>query len=275
MKPTDSSEAIDLKRAAEVYRALRPILNALPERDIYRGTLNLTRAAINALAAVPHLRAASARIVAELPTASATLGDELEQAALAAAHADLLFGISEDALFADISKPAYELREELEAVMKGLIKRKRVPANILDDVTPGTGYEDLSKDLGKLALRFREYWGKLQGRIDVEPEELDNAEAYATTILTRLAGRKSVSLPDADAEMSVAEQQARAATHLRDTHDRARKAAVWLFWEDAAGVDAKVPSLGAGRGGAAAVPEEAAKEVPVAPKPATDTPSEG
>ncbi len=273
-----SSAVIDPKRAAEVFEALQTTYAALPAKVVYRGTLNLTRAAINALAAVPHLRAASGRILAELPAAQADIADRLFEAALAAFHADLLRGGSEDALFADISVEAFALRDALVAVMVGLIGRKRVPDEYLEDVTPGTGYEDLAQDLGKLAIRFRKHWADLKGRVDVEPAEIDKAEEFSTTIVTRLAGRRSAALPDPTAEASVAEQQARAATLLRQTHDHARKVGTWLFWDDPEGVDAKVPSLASGRGRSAAakaVPAVEPKEEPVKPASEADKPGEG
>ncbi len=244
----ESSESptptIDPTSASAAFAALQSTLQTLPSASVYRGTLNLTRAAMQALAAVPHLRANSARIASELPSVPADLADALEAVALAAFHADLLLDGTEESLLADIAPAATKLRKGLVAVMAGLIERERVPANLLDDITPGTGYTDLAEDLGKLADRFRSRWGALQGRVDVQPAELDTADLHARTILTRLANRRApVASPESDA---IADQRARVATLLRQTHDQARKVGTWLFWNDPEGIDARVPALGAG-----------------------------
>lgn len=248
---------IDFSRAAAAFDALQPTLQSLPAASLNRGTFNLTRAAVQALAAVPHLRAQAARVAAELPTVPARFVDDLEHAALAAFHADLLWSASESDLLADIATDAAKLRRGLVAVMASLIERGRVEATLLDDVLPGVGYEDLATDLGKLAQRFRDRWSTLQGRVDVQPEELTAAERFATTILARLANRRAPVTDDA--QESVVELRARVATHLRNTHDFARKVGTWLFWEAPGGVGARVPALGGGRaraaGGGASEPE--------------------
>lgn len=248
METNDASLGLDTAEAAAVFTAMRPTLEALPAEKVRRGTFALDTAARNALVAVSHLRGAEARIRQSLPETPPDIATQLEHAALTAYHAHLLFPEPEEKRFADIAPRARELREGLRGVMAGLITRKRVPATILDDVTPGTGYADLANDLGKLAERFRARWPELANRVDVEASELDEAARLSTTILRRLAaeGGGAVTSP-----AEVSDLQARAATLLRDVHAKAQQAAAYLFWFDEGGWAAKAPGLMAGVGGGA------------------------
>ncbi len=250
MKPEDASLAVNTAEAAAVFAAMRPTLEALPADTVRRGNLPLNIAAENALIAVPHLRAAEERIRQSLPETPPDIATRVEHAALTAYHAHLLFPEPEEKRFADIAPRATELREGFVGVMAGLIKRKRVPATILEDVTPGTGYRDLAEDLGKLAERFRSRWSELENRVDVTPAELDEASRLSTMILRRLAeeGGGALTTPD-----EVDDIQARAATLLRTVHAQAQQAAAYLFWFDKDGWAQKAPGLMAGVGGGARV----------------------
>jgi hypothetical protein len=228
--------------ALAAYGRVEPKLIALGPDDLVTVYVEVPKAVSAVLGALPYLREMREEIARDLPNHPIDLLDEIEDYALAAWYADLLYSTPTSEL--DLKK----LTEEATAVREGLLVAAEALAyrNLLDkqrvaDIRKGKGHPDLAGDLIALAEVFRGGWDKVRAKTAVDDDELERAADLGMRLLAALAtkpgkGSSAPKLTDA------ADRRARAISLVAKAYEECRRAVAYLRWHD--GGDSELaPSL--------------------------------
>ena len=122
------------------------------------------------------------------------------------------------------------------------MRRGLIAADSLSELSGPVGYKNLAADLQSLSTIYLANWEKLADTTSVKQEEFQRAQQLSF-YLFRSVGRREQS-PALVAE--TADMRARAFTLLTDAYDNARRAIIYLRWNEG-DADIICPSLFAGR----------------------------
>jgi hypothetical protein len=219
--------------ALAAYARVEPKLLALTPEELVTVYVEVPRAVSSVLGALPHLRSLRDEIVTNLPHHPIEALDELEDYALAAWYADLLYSTPANELDAKkLSEEAAGLREGLLVAAEALAHRSLLDPKRVGEIRKGRGHADMANDLITLAEIFREAWDKVRTKTAVEDTEIARAADLGVRLLVALAakpGKGSANLPKiADA----AERRARAVSLVARAYEECRRAVAYLRWHE-------------------------------------------
>ena len=96
-------------------------------------------------------------------------------------------------------------------------------SDVVAHIRKGNGYANKADDLGRLASLFAERWSEVEGKCDVNEEDIARAEALGAEILQAMSPSRVEMLDDARGLRN------RAAEHLRRGIEDVRDAASYVF----------------------------------------------
>ncbi len=250
-------ESIYARAFARHLEALR----AIDASALATMNLDVPTAALTVHAHLPAIRALRDSIVREMPGYDIARFDALESVtqAMSFAHARYLVAAAPSPILPQLSAEAIALRDQLDAELVVLARRKLVDASRLGELKGPVGYKNVAYDLMALAALVRESWGAIHGKCAIEPGDVERAERLAHELLVAVAERDGKPAAAADA----GRDRQRAWTLFTSTYDHVRRVVWFLRWDEG-DADAIAPSLYAGRGGRRRA-EDVEDEEPTAP----------
>lgn len=227
-----SVSSISPAAALAAYNRVEPKLVALTPEELVTVYVEVPRAVNAVLSALPHLRTMRDEIVQNLPNHPIAALDELEDYALAAWYADLLYTTpATEVDTKKLSEEAQPLREGLLVAAEALAYRNLLDPKRVGEIRKGRGHADLASDLIALADMFRESWDKVRAKTAVEEEELDKASDLGLRLLMAVAakpGKGSAQPKITDA----ADRRARSISLVARSYEECRRAVAYLRWHD-------------------------------------------
>jgi hypothetical protein len=252
-----------VSRLQAAYDRCLPAMAALADNDLAAVNIDVGVAITTVRGALAKIAAFRPRFAAELPALDTTPLDQLEDYALALAHAQGLYltAVTPPEAIGQLGQEALELRDLLHSDAQAMARHALVDAQRIRGLKQGMGYRGTAFDLIGLVGVLREAWPQIEGKTPTSPAALDRAEAVADQLLGALGDREAA--PAIVAALS--QQRQRAFTLLFRAYDDARRAITYLRWRED-DVDQIAPSLYQGRGGRA-------KATPAPATSGADTPS--
>jgi hypothetical protein len=231
---TQAAPAPTLSPAAALaaYARVEPKLLALAPEDLVTVYVEVSRAVNAVLGALPHLRAMREEIVHSLPNHPIDTLDNLEDYALAAWYADLLYTTPAAELDTKkLTEEASALREGLLVAAEALAHRSLLDPKRVGEIRKGRGHADMASDLIALAEMFREAWDRIRTKTAVEDQELERAADLGVRLLAAVAakpgkGAQPPKLTDA------ADRRARAISLVAKAYEECRRAVAYLRWHE-------------------------------------------
>jgi hypothetical protein len=251
------------------FERLESKIRAVPEEELIPINLEMPRVVATVLGALPEmvkLRGA----LSELTGFDLAAFDALEDLALALGHTHTLFRIeseTQDSL-PELVAEAMAAREQLQADVAALVKRKLIDPSRMPELRGGNGHSNVAFDLVSLVELMLAHWPTVQGKTAVEMAELERARSVASRIVA-LVGRRE----QAEQELGPANMLRRQAfTLLMRAYDEAQRGVGFLRWHHG-DADRIVPSLYPGRPRRSRSSDEA-DEVDALPQPVGTSHSE-
>jgi len=260
-----AEQPLALEPASAAYESLTDELAALEPHETLRVNVDVSRAASRALRAAPLIRALAPEMERHLPTLPRDRVLRIETYALAAwyAHA-CAWSIKRQSATKGLAAKARPLRDKLLTAADLFATAGFIDAGKVKDIRAGQGRLDMAKDMVALAALLEEAWPRIATTTLVTRGDLRLASKTGGELLHAIA-HGEVALREQRALM--ADRCARAFTLLWRVYDIARKAVVFLRWEER-DADTIAPSLcdnGGGRPKRAR--SRAEPEAPVEPAP--------
>ncbi|MGK3994066.1 hypothetical protein [Sorangium sp. So ce1024] len=219
--------------ALAAYGRVEPKLLALGPEDLVTVYVEVPRAVSSVLSALPHLRELREEIVRDLPNHPIEMLDELEDYALAAWYADLLYSTPANELDTKkLTDEAGTLREGLLVAAEALAYRDLLDKQRVADIRKGKGHMDLASDLIALAELFRGSWDKVRAKTAVEDQELERAADLGVRLLAALASKPGKGSSAAPKITDAADRRARAISLVAKAYEECRRAVAYLRWHD-------------------------------------------
>ncbi len=225
--------------------AVRPELEQLTDTERATINIDIPGAVVTALGCAPELKRLRAR-VAELPGFDHAKFDRLETYARAAgqAHAEYIAASTPGGAIQAIAAELSKTREVLNADVTALAKRGLLDGSRLQELRGTTGFKNIAFDVLALTSMLRKSWSSVAQRTGVRMEEIERAEALANQLASETGVREQGNPGGPEATLT----RARAFTLFTRVYDQARRAVIYLRWNEG-DADAIVPSLWRGRGG--------------------------
>ena len=231
--PPAQAPSISPATALAAYTRVEPKLLALTPEDLVTVYIEVPRAVNAVLGALPHLRGMRDEIVQNLPNHPIDQLDDLEDYALAAWYADLLYTTPANELDTKkLSEEAAGIREGLLVAAEALAHRNLLDAKRVGEIRKGRGHADLAGDLIALTEVFRESWDKIRAKTAVEDVELTRAADLGVRLLVALAlkpGKGSAAQPKIT---DAADRRARAVSLVAKAYEECRRAVAYLRWHE-------------------------------------------
>lgn len=233
------------REAALAFAKVQDEMAALHPDRLAPINVDIPRAVLTALGALPALRAMRPIVAEDLPSFPLGAIDNLETYALAAFYAHLLFlpGPETKSAHASLVEEAQKLRRALLVAAEALAHRDLLDPSQVAQIRSGQGHIDTAGDLVALATLFTNNWDQIENKTAVSPAEIERAALLGPELLIALGARGSA----ADASPSrIKDQRRRAFTLLVRAYDQCRRVVSYLRWSE--GDFGKiVPSLFASR----------------------------
>ena len=236
--PADSS-ARPAPSADSAFASVAHELAALPVESLLRPTVDITRAAATALAAVPAIRSLRSEIVAALPSFPIEQLDRLEIYALAAWYADVRAS-DPGATARTLAAEGAPLRAELRLAAAALADRGFVEPAAIAGAGSGIGHLDVASGLLKLSTALAHVWPAIEGHTALTRERIDRATALGTELLVAVGARERLDRP-------AVLDRIRAFTLFMGAYDTCRRAIAAVRWREG-DADRIAPSVFARRG---------------------------
>jgi hypothetical protein len=251
--------------AEQAYRRVRPELAAMADDEPGRITLNMMRAMLTMLGALPALEALRQAIEA-LPGLAPGLVDKARDYAYALAHVHAM------------SLPSTEIEARVEALLaEGMPLRDRLlstaelgvkfglfDAEQVASVRSGTGRVDAANDILALSRMFRGRWPELEGKVPVTIVEVERAGALGLELLDAL-GQRQVGAENAHPMGEYERARVKLLHLLLRTHGQLLRAVTYLRWDEG-DAGAILPSLFQGRPRRKRAAEAPAPRTPTGPQ---------
>lgn len=229
------------REAALAFAKVEDEMAALDPERLAPINVDIPRAVLTALGALPALFALRPRIVKELSCFPSASIDNLESYALAAWYAHLLFLPAPEAksALASLVEEATKLRRALLVAAEALAARDLLDASKVAQIRSGQGHIDTASDLVALSTLFTNDWQSLKSKTAVTRVEVERAATLGPELLVALGVRESTG---ATPRSKIEDQRRRAFTLLVRAYDQCRRAVTYLRWSEG---DANkiVPSL--------------------------------
>jgi len=225
-----SDEPLALEPASAAYESLTDELAALEPHEVLRVNVDVSRAASRALRAAPQIRELVPEMERHLPELPHERVLRLETYALAAwyAHA-CAWSIRKQSATKGLTAKARPLRDKLLAAADLFATAGFIDAAKIKEIRSGQGRLDRAKDMIALAALLEEAWPRIGSNTLITRGELRAATKLGGELLHAIAHGESA-LREQRAVLS--DRCARAFTLLWRVYDIARRAVVFLRWEE-------------------------------------------
>mgnify|MGYP001218694807 CR=1 FL=1 len=235
----------DVEKAARALERIQPELRALDGDKLAVINVDIPRAVVTVLGALPALLALRPRILEELPRFPISSLDNLQTYALGAWYAHLLTlpPVVEENAKKPLVEEATTLRKDLLVAAEALAHRNLVDPKHVAQIRSGQGHIDMAGDLVALATLFANNWDAVSNKTAVTLEEVERAAVLGPQLLAAI-GIQQQGLDRSPTQL--ADQRRRAFTLLVRAYDECRRAVTYLRWAEG-DVAALVPSLFAKR----------------------------
>jgi hypothetical protein len=232
--------------AEQAYRRVRPELDAMADNETGRITLNVMRAILTMLGALPALEALRQAIEA-LPGLAPGLVDKARDYAYALAHvhAMCLPSTETEARVEALLAEGMPLRDRLLSTAELGVKFGFFDSEQVASVRSGTGRVDAANDVLALSRMFRGRWHELEGKVPVTIAEVERAGALGVELLDAL-GQRQVGAEDAHPVDEYERARVPLLHLLLRTHSQLLRAVTYLRWDEG-DANAILPSLFQGR----------------------------
>jgi len=234
------------EEAARALALVEREIAALDGDKLAAINVDIPRAVVTALGALPALMSLRPRIVEEMPRFPIASLDKLHTYALAAWYAHLLTLPPTEPENGDkaLIDEATALRSDLLVAAEALAHRKLLDAKHVAQIRSGKGHIDTANDLVALATLFTNEWDAVEGKTAVTMAEIERAATLGPRLLATLGMRQQV---QDRSPAQLADQRRRAFTLLVRAYDECRRAVTYLRWSEG---DANkiAPSLYGSRG---------------------------
>jgi hypothetical protein len=263
----ESENAIVAGKKSEgkkILEDMKPTLLAIPEDEIRTSKAGAMKAVQCGFSYSNALVDDKPAFLAELSSKSRVVPilDDIRNRAVAFWIAQILLRRCENELVLPIKQLLLEsesLRERLLESLKYLWRKDAIKRALLKDISAGRSRIDKADDLARLNMIFNDHWTNLNGRCDVEKDDVERSRDLSEQLLSALSGPQEIELYE------VQDLRNRAYEHLRRGIDDIRHAAKFVFRDQPRRLK-RYPLLHSlGRKKRAAKP---------APPPATETPIE-
>ena len=254
-----------LRDALDAVRAEALALDAESLRQV---KVDIPTAAITVRGALPALQRLRSDVAAAFREVDLVQYDRIElyTRALTQANGEYLAtsgGVTEVPALTEQLK---DIRTTLLTDMRTAVRRKLIDRSHLDGLQGAKGAKNTATDVITLCALVRKQWAVLDGRTAIALGEIDQAEQLAEELQSALARAENANSGVAAA----AELRQRVYTLFFNAYDHARRAVIYLRWDEA-DADDIAPSLWAGRKQKSNNGEEAPAPAPgTQPAPATD-----
>lgn len=219
------------EEAALAFARIEHELAELDADELAVINVDIPRAVVTALGALPALLSLRPRIVAELPSFPIASLDKLHTYALGAWYAHLLWLPSSPQ--SNEHKPLFEeaarLRAGLLVAAEALAHRGLLDSKHVAQIRSGQGHLDLANDLVALATLFTNNRDAIRGKTAVTRDEIERAATLGPELLIVLGAREKA--PERSPEQ-LADQRRRAFTLLVRAYDDCRRAVSYLRWRE-------------------------------------------
>lgn len=232
--PPAQVPSISPAAALAAYARVEPRLVALRPEDLVTVYVEVPRAVNAVLGALPHLRGMRDEIVANLPNHPIEQLDELEDYALAAWYADLLYTTPvTETDTKQLTEEATGLREALLVAAEALAHRNLLDAKRVAEIRKGRGHSDLASDLTTLAEVFRASWDRVRAKTAVEEAELNRAADLGVRLMIALAAKPGKGAAGGQPKITdAADRRARAVSLVAKAYEECRRAVAYLRWHE-------------------------------------------
>lgn len=232
-----------LEDGYESYRKLEPEILAVPEAEVLRVQVDVTRACAIALGAVKAIQSMKPLVTGKLPAHDVQAMDNIVDYIFAAyyAHAISAPPARDVEKLQKLAEEAAPLREDLLVQAEALAHKRYFDAGKVAEIRAGTGYLDIATDLTSLSLLFRSGWPLVKDKTTVTQEEAERADVLGREILAAMGSRLQ---PNGEATTldQAMDRRARAFTVFQRAYERCRQAAAYLRWDEG-DAESLVPSL--------------------------------
>ena len=224
--------APEQKKASVAYDAVFSEIEAVPQDEVLRVNLDISRAVSRVLGALPAINALRPQMTT-LPGFDASKHDKLETYALAAWYAHILAmpPSSTDSPLQPLLVEAAPLRDDMLKAAEMLAHFGIFDQAHVDDIRRGSGYIDVANDLVSLHAIFKKKWSEVAAKTPITPQQVDRAEELGTEVLTKLGARLQPNGEPIITGEAVA-RRARAFTLFMGAYDRVRRHVSFLRWDD-------------------------------------------
>lgn len=252
--------------AQEAYERVEPEMDALPPEKVMQVNLDIKNITATGLGCKPKFAAMRRQFEEHLRKFDTGVVDKVEDYAYALIFANSLHQLASEPQddLKELAQQGSELRETLHSDASAAIRRKLLPANVLDGFSGLMGYKLIAADLQMLSTAFGISFHRIEGRCATTRSEIDLASRIAGRI-TRLVGLREQA-PALIAE--AADKRARAFTLYVNCYNEIRRAVTYVRWNED-DIDDIAPSLYGGRKRQNAEPDEKPAE-PATPVPPTN-----
>jgi hypothetical protein len=242
-KPSETPSLPSLEDGYESYRKLEAEILAVPEVEVVRVQVDVTRACAIALGAVKAIQSMKPLVTGKLPAHDLQAIDNIVDYIFAAyyAHAISAPPARDVEKLQKLSEEATALREDLLVQAEALAHKGYFDAGKVAEIRGGTGYLDTATDLTSLSLLFRSGWTIVKDKTTVTQQEAERADVLGREILAAMGARLQ---PNGEATTldEAMDRRARAFTVFQRAYERCRQAAAYLRWDEG-DADSLVPSL--------------------------------
>jgi hypothetical protein len=246
-KKARTSLGAGLNQSEGALARVQAEIKALPYEETRRITVHVPSASMLALGALPKMRALREVMIAELVNPPLEALDNLEDYALAAAHAHACLLLQDDgetqvrALLAEASP----LRESLLLSAELLAHRGLLDGRMVAAIRRGTGRLDTAQDLSALTKLFLDAWPAIGSKTPFTRAEVEHAGKLGDQLLGAL-GRQQQRTDGSDEPGELEEQLAKAFELFRRAYEACRHAVVYVRRNEG-DADSIAPPLGQSR----------------------------
>ncbi|MFT3925997.1 MAG: hypothetical protein QM778_25865 [Myxococcales bacterium] len=240
----DSAEVEAWRRA---YEQVKERIERIPEENTPHINLEIPSAVSQVLGSVKLMRSLRPAIEAELPRFDLGEFDQLELYAYALGHVHMRWTsiATPPEVMPELIQRGSTVRHILLSQVTLLAKLGLLESTVLKDLRGSSAHRNMALDLAGLAGALREGWPRLNGKLSVTLQDIEEADTLAHNIFGVLSAREQA----LSEQGQLNRERQRAYKLLVETYSQARRAVAYLRWNEG-DADRFAPSLFAGRGGA-------------------------
>ncbi len=259
MSAIDIITIIENGDSDKAYEEVLPEAMALPNSQLTAIRLDIPAAIITTVGVMPKLKVVYEH-AAKLPEFEAEVFDRLPKyvLALASAHSRYLSATTPPEQIRELLDTATEKRDVFLADARALATRGLINSDVLKEFSGMHGYKNVAFDLMGVIQLLKTTWPNIEGRTALTYDELVEANKLALRLVSAIGHREQ----SPEQVAASADVRQRMFTLFVDAYEQARRAVIFLRWNNG-DADDIAPSLYSGRANAAANRKPNADQPPV------------